>query len=230
MRKYNCIAIVSMLIVFTSCKSSTSPNTGNSNSALTPPGVSSTLVYHIFEIDPTGAKVPGTDTILDRDTVIAIGIAQDGKSNVLQLKGLEFLPRFFSTFWNYDSNGDISYYNDEQGQPYYYSGWITVPLASKGKTSFLEYRKASQGFPTDSLTIWYTYAGTMAVTIPSGQVFQTDYFNYVEVDQSGNYSNVATQYFDSKTGILVRIDSPSQVSNGRTENGGRIELQSASLN
>src|ERR1043165_3979161 len=98
MRANSLVPIFLMTVLgLASCSSSSGPTTNN---AIRPPGVGSAFIYYGNEMDSLGVKIDSTagyDTI----TVIATGIAYQGKNNVLQLKPHSWR----SDFWSYESNG-----------------------------------------------------------------------------------------------------------------------------
>src|SRR5206468_1805843 len=117
------------------CKSSTDNGTP-AKAGLTPPGVGSVFIYRLLEVDSNGTTVSALtyDTI----TVLANGIYQFGRSDVMQLKATPLFTHYFSAFWDYDGFGDAVYYENVTGRPGDVQGWVTVPISSKGTHSYLQ--------------------------------------------------------------------------------------------
>lgn len=220
-------AVAALSLVLSGCNSSTGTNgplNDNQSLALTSPGVGSVLVYRRYAVDSiTGQTLQGTDTVIEMDTVVAAHISQFGRSNVYQLKGKGYIARELSAFWSEDSSGDISYYEDYQGQPGYHNGWITVPMRSKGTSSFIS-EDTLLGGSRSSHVETYTYAGASPISIQPVRTFESEYFLYSESYDGKPPHRVEKRYFDTQSGILVRMEASQ--GNGVIA---RYELQSASI-
>lgn len=239
MLKLRFVFSLSLLVAIGACKNSTDttggggtgPNT--TSNALTPPGVNSVLVYHAYETDSLGARIASTDTVFDTVNVLATSIKQFGKTNVVQLMSrakFAFYTKLLSNFWNYDSSGDISYYIDGAGAAGVKSGWFSVPLTSKGQTSKVIV-DTMENTTRRLRTATYLYSGAPTLVL-AGQSFQTLMFDYSEVTQLGTTTYTPdndTRNFDSKTGILLRLEQPGKHGTQGFDNGFRYELLSATF-
>src|ERR1051325_1480073 len=129
------IILLSLLaIIFASCNSSTSPSSGITSGPTVRPGVGSMFVTKRQEFDTLDRIIfAGYDTIF----VIASGISYAGKNNVVQFRSGSDVTDGGIGYANYETNGDMAFYNDAKGRPGSRSGWITVPIISKGSSSLV---------------------------------------------------------------------------------------------
>ena len=219
MRSY-CFVTALFLAVLSlaSCESSSTDSTPNN--ALTPPGVGSVFSYYGYYVDAAGVKIDST-AWYDTVTVIATGIIYDGKNNVLQAKPGYQLP---GSFWNYESNGDVSIHIDNHisgsGE---HSGWLTIPLASKGNASFTSLDTVRNGTEIKFIES-YTYTGDETIT-EAGHTFNTSTFIRENIYADGSSHNRVTEWYDRATGRFIKGDGPRQGAYSIWDwGGGKVDL------
>ena len=199
-------------LTFSSClSSSTGPNSG-SETLQTPPGVGSIFVYHQWYIDTSG-MIAGSERY-DTMTIIATGISFAGKHNVTQI-----VLATDTGYLNYESNGDISMYRGSDGYPGGRSGWLTVPLSSKSTQSFtyidsVDFGNGVHHVSTESSS----YTGAQNIVL-AGHTFNAKTTRYVVTEDALIYDN-ETDWFDSQTGICIKIDMPPIRPNGTSFDDG----------
>ncbi|GEM_PF-3305485 len=220
-----CILIIAAMIGGAGCKSNSSSPNGGGTTTLTIPGVGSVFVYDDYQTDTlTGAKIPSTEKF-DTTTVIATHISFAGKTNVTQFR--ENAGGLNVSYMSYEPNGDVSFYVNSSGSPGSRSGWLTVPLASKGQQSFTEFDTINGG--VHSMTVeTLTYTGATTLTL-AGNTFSAYTFNDQVLHNSSITYNNSTDWFDAATGMVLQVDEPIIQPYGYKDRGSHFALISYSI-
>jgi hypothetical protein len=150
------------------------------------PGVGSSFLYYALTIDSTGKVAVDMDTLYG-DTVLAVGISQYGKTNVTQ-----YSPNFLFQYVNYETNGNISYYDSAAGQT---GQWITVPMDSMGTFGSLD--------PNTADSTWYSATGVAPLTLNDLQFNAESFDIYSGPAALGIQGVSGIEWFDTTTGVLL---------------------------
>jgi hypothetical protein len=207
-----------LLVSSVGCSNSSGPPT----STFTVPKAGSTFIFYSYRIDTAGAIIANTE-VSDTDIVIASGSTYQGRTNVNRFhtnKGGSDI------FLNYETNGDISYYEDNSGKPGTRSGWITIPLGRKGKSSFISFDSTIESGLREQETASWTYTGDATVTF-SNHDFHTQTFD-TELDRlNGTHDPIQNYWFAPEIGFYVKESQQPGLSwNGTRVNGDNSELVS----
>jgi hypothetical protein len=144
--------------------------------------------------------------------VLASGITQYGKSNVIQLRANA------AGFFSYESTGDISLTIENRGTTY----WLTLPIASKGE------RTLSIPDTAEPHTLKATYDGDGNVTVGSEILAAQK----VVVETAFNVGRDPLEHLwmSRKLGMIVKYEVLSGRSRYNTQsNGRRYVLQSYTM-
>ena len=186
-----------LAIVFSSCNSSTSSNPSGGTTIR--PGVGSKFVIHQQTFDTSNRVI---DDRIDTVSVIASGTSFAGKTNVVTFKRSNYI-----SYGNYEANGDMSTYIDGQGAAGEKSGWLLVPIVSKGTASMVVWDTTyiSNGTTVHYTgTTSYTFAGEQTITA-AGENFVTERMNTTETYSSGSPNYNEIDYLAPRIGYIVKI-------------------------
>jgi hypothetical protein len=106
------------------------PATSNNNSiTVVKPGSGSSFVFSIYEIDSNHVKVPGSDST-ETKTVTSTNLSMQGESNVYLI-----VSSMDTTYFSYQSNGDIKMLSAEAAGDSVVAAWLTLPVGSRAAQS-----------------------------------------------------------------------------------------------
>ncbi len=124
-------AVVSLLPLFNSCKTPTSPGSGGANSIFFNLRPGSRLIYEEYDIDPTNT-IMWRDTVTD--SVLATHLIVAGKTNVIAIGSAYPYSNDFA-YYALEPNGDLSVL-DNNGNVVPPFGWITIPCGSQSTSTW----------------------------------------------------------------------------------------------
>lgn len=213
-------ALLFVSLFVAGCTNGSSP--GAPPTTLTVPGIGSMFVVNHYEID-SSSKMIGSTQYYDTVIVIATGLTYMGKSNVMQLR----TPTSGHTLYNsFEPDADISKIYPLSGNPGSQSGWVTFPIASKGKTEFNTVDTTIFG-QHEVQTLTLTYAGNTTRTLAGHNFYVVGILynlsGYLTPD--GTTYGQDTMWFAPEIGQYVGTDrSPYLRGNGKWTNGYHAEL------
>lgn len=154
------IACAATALVFASCRTnSTSPNEGTPLSAAHP---GSTFLFTTTETDQSGNPL---STFHTTDSIVAIGINWQGKSNVIEGYGWDDQGRRDTGYYSLLDNGDVALYLGPLA-PGIVTQWLTLPYTSGGPVSTtIEDQTTSYGGTTSRTAEVATYSSGADTTV-----------------------------------------------------------------
>jgi hypothetical protein len=206
------LCIIGCAAFIVGCNSGTDTGgTSYGNLAVTRPGVGSVFLLHDYALDSSD-RPPDVYDEWDTAVVASSGISYQGKTNVVVYKTTTYRNNSTSEslcYYNYESNGDISRYVDG-GSPSNPSGWETIPLASKGYTSFVVHDSTfldSSGTSREQiLTDEYLYT-TQYVDTVAGAIFHAISLTYEQIPNGQKpWPYVGTDDWVPAIGFIVQSD------------------------
>lgn len=209
------------LLVGEGCKSSTTdPGT---NTAIVAPKAGSFFVYDSYYIDTLGNKITNDPAIaeeFDTSTVVSSGIAFQGRNNTSNFR-TNSGSLLYSTFVNYDASGDISGWSESRvNDPFVlHGGWVTIPMASKGSTSFIYLdstaKRAGKPDQYGHAIETITYLGDEDVQVGSETLhcekFSDEYLAEYNLPNGYTDHNINIVWFSAKLGTFVKLTPPTTV-------------------
>lgn len=208
-----------VLLVTAGCSNSASSNSTSSEPTVsfTPAKTGSTFLLLSYQFDSTGAEIPSSQEDASL-TVLGSGMSYMGKTNVSEFVNQDGDITYFS----FESNGDISIYQDSHGQPGRKSGWDRLPIISKGQTSFTEFDTTYDG-QHDVVKHTIAYAGEETISI-LGKSFHAYKVTYDHIQSDGEHDPLETNWIVPELSVLVKDTSPPGIVYGFTVNGRKVEL------
>ena len=153
---------------------------------ITPPKQGSVFRYHSYSFDSAGVKLPSSD-VYDSNRVAAVGITYQGKTNVTQFVWGDG----YTSYCNYEPNGDISRYIDGNGAIGFKNGWLVEPIATRVKQTLNEEDTAS--------VAWARLESSSSAYVGASQLtFANHAFQAVTTE-------VTSAWSDGKSGIVETI-------------------------
>ncbi|MDB5033770.1 MAG: hypothetical protein JWQ98_1011 [Chlorobi bacterium] len=128
------IASAITLSAFVGGCTDTPTSTGGNSTTITPAKQGSTFTSYTYSKDSLGQMQQGSqDTTVS--TIAKTGLTIGGKSDVNMAIGVKKSGGTDTTYFRYESNGDVSLYfnatDSSGGAPPMQTAWITLPFASK---------------------------------------------------------------------------------------------------
>ncbi len=151
------------IIAFAGCKSSsTSPN---GSTAIVIPNAGSYFVSVNLQYDSTGALVESDTSV---ETFLQTGLSIHGKTNVVEVVDSSDGSVTDTTYYHYESNGDVSAYENNFGGSL---EWATYPFGSQ-QSQQLSGDTTEQGI-SESYAFTISGAGAGSISI-AGKEFTTE--------------------------------------------------------
>jgi hypothetical protein len=211
------LSLLGMCTLIAACDSQSGPSI--TLGTMTVPPVGTTYTYTEVDLDEQGQVVPGSEFTWT-DSVAEIGGAHYGKNNVMVITDPGYPPGQWSSYFNFESNGDISEYQNFGGAQIMPNQWVTYPVASQGKrtylladTSFLyqgqqAYYKATMEVANEGISSMAIYDSALALV----KIKMTGTVVATLGGQTDNTSVVEYYYFAPAIGYIAKRESSGQPS------------------